>query len=213
MDTERLRRLAGCYLAAGVLILVALTQKYNVYVHDQLAGRGGGFGMFSTVDVAPSRMIRFYLLTDQGEALVIDPRRTRVLGSFYVERILIKPTDEILEDAATKIASTPWRIFEKPDLEAVFDQLPDDLQSYLDKDLIWHGRSGLQSNSDSSAVPQTPSSYPSRFALPGKTGPGSIPYELRGVRVELWTSTFNADTHMLVANKLKEVVFPGGAER
>jgi hypothetical protein len=60
---DRLRQFA----VPAVLIVVACIQIYLAKTHDLTPWKGGGFGMFSTVDDAQARWIRCYAITNGRE--------------------------------------------------------------------------------------------------------------------------------------------------
>lgn len=55
------------YAAPLLLVAVAALQIHLAHAHRLSPWKGGGFGMFATVDVAGLRYIRAYLLTQEGE--------------------------------------------------------------------------------------------------------------------------------------------------
>lgn len=54
------------FLPAALLVVVALAQLYLAHRHDLPAWKGGGFGMFATVDRLEYRMVHAYLITRDG---------------------------------------------------------------------------------------------------------------------------------------------------
>ena len=58
-------------LAPLCLCLVALLQLARVHWYEQTPWKGGGFGMFSTVDTRGARFLRLFLVHDD-ERLSID---------------------------------------------------------------------------------------------------------------------------------------------
>jgi len=86
-----LRSLA-LYLPSGVLVLVALVQITLALVGTRLTpSKGGGYGLFSTVDKQPNRHVRIYLIGREGERLVALPRKSRFEDLAYRARAF--PTD------------------------------------------------------------------------------------------------------------------------
>ena len=93
------------YLLAPVaLVLGVAFQRYNVEVHDQSAWSGGGFGMFSTVDISDGRARRAYVLTDQGPALVADE-------TFLPRWLYTRPEPELMDAAAETIVKRSWVVY------------------------------------------------------------------------------------------------------
>lgn len=68
--TARLRLLA-LYLPSAILVCVALVQIRLGYFGTLLTpSKGGGYGLFSTVDKQPNRQVRITLVGPSGEQLV-----------------------------------------------------------------------------------------------------------------------------------------------
>jgi hypothetical protein len=89
---------------AGLLIAVALLQIYLAHVrHILTPAKGGGFGLFSTVDKLESRNLRAYLIGDTWE-------RPVALDGLWgiMPRALSLPTDAALRVVAkTLLARAP----------------------------------------------------------------------------------------------------------
>lgn len=60
-------------LAPTCLLLVAGLQVWRVQASGQSAWKGGGFGMFSTVDTPNARFVRLYVTTTEGKRAPIAP--------------------------------------------------------------------------------------------------------------------------------------------
>ncbi len=58
-------------LAALCLILVAGLHLGRVVIYDQTRWKGGGFGMFSTVDAESARFLKIYLIAADGNEFAI----------------------------------------------------------------------------------------------------------------------------------------------
>jgi hypothetical protein len=91
---------------AVLLIAVALLQIYLAHVRQILTpAKGGGFGLFSTVDKLETRNLRAYLVGDTWE------RPVKLDGLWGVmPRALSLPTDAALRDVAkVLLARAPGR--------------------------------------------------------------------------------------------------------
>lgn len=62
------------------LVLIACLQLYLVHVHNLVPWKGGGFGMFASVDAPPARFLRCYLLTADGQLPVRVPASLQPLA-------------------------------------------------------------------------------------------------------------------------------------
>lgn len=63
-----------CYLPIVCAIVVACSQIYLAKFRDLTPAKGGGFGLFSTVDKLVNRDLRAYLLTEEQEIPFAIPR-------------------------------------------------------------------------------------------------------------------------------------------
>jgi hypothetical protein len=183
-------------IAPVVLILGVAVQRYNVHVHHQSPWAGGGFGMFSTVDVPGARATRAYVLTNQGSALIIEP-------DMGVSRRLVytRPSAEKLTEAARYLAAQDWRVYEALTYQEIWPSLPDFLQKYLRRSPEW-----LAALSDS--LDQKPGAlYPSQVAFSYRRAPSAgtpISAEVHGVRVEVWKPVFDTAVRRLMWRKVEE---------
>jgi hypothetical protein len=97
------------YLAPALLVVVALTQITVAKTTDLTSWKGGGFGMFATIE---RRVFRFYAIDSTG-ATPIRPRRVgRVL-----QTTRNFPSRSNLESLAQQVARRAGRQF--PELTAV----------------------------------------------------------------------------------------------
>lgn len=88
-----------------LLIVVAMNQQYLAHFRNLTPWKGGGFGMFSTVDTYTGRTLFVYLITDEGEMPVdtamLDVRFAR---TFDLTRALPhgRHVERFMEDLAEK---------------------------------------------------------------------------------------------------------------
>lgn len=176
--SSRWHRVA-CVVAPLMLVLGVAVQRYHVAAYDQTPWAGGGFGMFSTVDVPGGRAIRAYLLTDDGPVLIVEPN----LGA-PTRLVYTQPKPERVASAARRLAAQSWQVYDADAYPSIWGSLPDFFQSYLDRAGAWD-----DGGADSSGV-----RYPSRIAFESRRAPreriGSIP-TVRSVRVEVWKPHFD----------------------
>ena len=95
---DRLLRWTG----PSILLIIAALQVYQVRVHDLTPWKGGGFGMFSTVDNPRRRIVRCLLIGDDGREtpLKIPARLERL--TWEVRAI---PTADRLSELAHEVAA------------------------------------------------------------------------------------------------------------
>lgn len=99
------RRRWWWYLPVVMAIGVALSQIYLAKVHGLTPAKGGGFGLFSTVDKLENRNLRAYLITETQEIPFAIPQ--------YV------PATEALRKPIYRAASLPTRRY----MRAILDDL------------------------------------------------------------------------------------------
>lgn len=166
----RLDRVAY-WVAPIVLILGVTFQRYNVVVHDQTPWVGGGFGMFSTVDVPGARLMRTYLLTDRGPALILE----RSMGE---NRRLVysQPSDSRLERVANTLATQEWAVYGPESYPQLVPYVPDFRRHYRAE------REG--------------GTLPRYVALPRSRAPEAVePLDvvIEGAQVEVWRPRFDRE--------------------
>ncbi len=76
--------------------------------------KGGGFGMFSTIDSPGDRLLRTTIHTDIGPINIAAPQD---LGD-DVSTVLAAPSEQHIEDLAFKLANQTW-VTQKPDFDSV----------------------------------------------------------------------------------------------
>ncbi len=203
MEPRPLRHPVFYYAVPALLVLVACLQLWRAHTQHLTPWKGGGFGMFSTVDAPGKRILRTYLVTPEGEALAL-------YGDLSVQkdRVVSMPDAETLEQVARDAAAEAWAIYP---LDEVLDQLaslPEDLRTYLARTPAMERRRRLvrQQRADSLAAPAASPSlaaldtsaaaeYPARiaFAQPRPRPPGTVEPDIRQVRVEVWGMRYDRD--------------------
>ncbi len=74
MTSSLRRRAVVASLPSVLLCLVALHHAYRVSREGLTPWKGGGFGMFSTIDSQAQRFVRLSVTTEGGETLAVqDP--------------------------------------------------------------------------------------------------------------------------------------------
>jgi len=196
----RLRWIAYVIAPLALVLGVAL-QRYNVHVHDQSAWAGGGFGMFSTVDIADGRARRAYVLTDRGPALVVDGPLGTLPREAYTQ-----PRPERLAEAAGALAAQEWGIYGPESYRALWPALPDLLQTYFRSSPAW-----MQFLNDTTASADAGELYPPLLAFRPRNAPAGVaPLAVRveGVRTEVWKSFFDSPNDRLGWELLAEASAP-----
>lgn len=89
------------WLPGGILVAVALLQVVLVHTSDLAPWSGGGFGMFSTTDAAPSRHLHAFAVVSGGTREV-DHRQ---VDREVLDRALAFPTATNLAPLARAVAT------------------------------------------------------------------------------------------------------------
>ncbi len=92
-------------LAPVCLCLVAALHGARVWTVNQTPWKGGGFGMFSTVDDESARFVRCYLVTPEGQLPLVVPPAAQKL----VAELRAAPTQAKLDELARRLAKASWR--------------------------------------------------------------------------------------------------------
>ena len=92
-----------CLVAApAALCVVAALQIARVWWLDQTPWKGGGFGMFASIDDGDARFVKIYLITNKGEL----PGSVPHVREAGIVRTV--PSAENLDDLALLLARTTW---------------------------------------------------------------------------------------------------------
>lgn len=92
-------------VAPVALCLVAGLHAVRVATYNQTPWKGGGFGMFSTVDGEASRFLRAYAVTPDGDLPIEIPERWQKRAW----ELRAAPTAEEATELAKKLAEMPWQ--------------------------------------------------------------------------------------------------------
>jgi hypothetical protein len=119
----------SCWLPGFLLIAVAISQIVLATTADLSPWKGGGFGMFSTIDGTASRDLRIFAeAPGRSEQLEIAPSQ-----ELMAARSELYPSDKLLKDLAAAVVDRErryrrpvtivrievWRIEFNEDLEAI----------------------------------------------------------------------------------------------
>ncbi len=98
------RHRVAVFLPVIVLCGVATLQSYDVRAHHLSPWKGGGFGMFSTVDSVRARFIRARVRVDGRELPVALPRALRPIA----RSVRAMPQPDRLASLARDLMEAPW---------------------------------------------------------------------------------------------------------
>lgn len=92
------------WIAPGLLCGIALTQFLFAHFSSLSPWKGGGFGMFSTVDSPGARFLRAYLVTPQGDIPVMIPDNLRDQEN----KLRTLATQQLVDEFAEALAKGTW---------------------------------------------------------------------------------------------------------
>lgn len=116
-------RLRAASLVAPVLLVLVASVQFVVAQSGELSPwKGGGFGMFSTVDSPDARFLRIYLVDDGERIPVLLPARAE--GEWLRGRTF--PTDDRLRRIAQIVAGGTWIPYEFSRVEDRYELLADE---------------------------------------------------------------------------------------
>jgi hypothetical protein len=99
-------RSALCWYGAPLLLLsIALLHFYRAHKFDQTPWKGGGFGMFSTIDGPGTRFLTTHLIVDGKQVPVRPPLGLRR----HITAAISSPTDRRLEQLARLFLAAEWK--------------------------------------------------------------------------------------------------------
>jgi hypothetical protein len=192
------------HLVAVPLVLcgIASLQIYRAQFRDQSAWKGGGFGMFATVDSPGARFLKVYLVTPEGRFPVRPPASQRARD---VAELRTAPSREKLDALAARWAATPWIDADRFRQRIAPDRSP---------------RADVPSKAGGPSRPPTaPAARKPRRNLRAveEGDPPPLPGELievSAVRAELWRYTFDSrSTELRAAPFLEATATPPRSAR
>jgi hypothetical protein len=100
----------AAYVVPAVLVVVALTQAVLTQTLDLTPWKGGGMGMFASVDRGDHRAVRAFLVTDDGEVPAV------LSGAGEAGEALVQPTERArnlpdgraLDALARRLGAQEW---------------------------------------------------------------------------------------------------------
>jgi hypothetical protein len=194
----------------ALLCAVACVQIFLAMTKSLSPWKGGGFGMFSTVDSPDARFLRIYLINGDQETPVLVPDSLKTLG----RKAQTIPSHELLTELGERMAQGTWvpYRFTDPVRSYQSNQARDDYTSALtglteppiqstddSKDRAAHV---VQSSPDGQLI------FPNllRMREQGEQAPAnSDEVSFQRVRVELWKYKFEEAASQLKAAKFLEV--------
>jgi hypothetical protein len=103
-------RFGASYLPVILLALVTIHHLYQVSAHGLTRWKGGGFGMFATIDSHGARSVLVYAVTADGQAWLVAPTPTGVPAKYAarLERLRYLPAEPGRELLAQALLQHAW---------------------------------------------------------------------------------------------------------
>lgn len=187
------RRAVGAliYAAPLALLLVAGSQVARVQTQHLTAWKGGGFGMFSSLDLI--RVARVHVITEEEEALVPLPNLP-----VHRSRLLASPDSRTLARVASRALEQQWFILSYDDLVLQVAGLPDEVR-----------RGVIRSETDRARSPDDWTPYPARAAFaytPARDDTSRV--VILGARAAVFAARFDPLAKRLTFAPLNRVSVP-----
>ncbi len=182
-------------LAPILLAIVAMLQMTLSATADLSAWKGGGFGMFSTVDSPEARFLRITLITHDGDVPALPPGD---LGR-TVAQLRTAPTDGMLRAVAERIASGNWVPLEFASAARRYSEL---LRARPDAAALTRE---VGPPAEDEGVIRFPAHRLVRMLEPSETRDPAALVAFEGIRVEVWRYSLRRDHPALVAERLRSL--------
>jgi hypothetical protein len=164
--------------------------------------KGGGFGMFSTVDSPSARYLRVYLIDNLDETPVLIPDDLAPMASL----LRTNPSQSLADQIAAKIASRKWTKFRLSTPARRYEQLLNGGASLHTSD---PGDAPAESTERSAQTNMNPNFVVSFDAIdlyrpvdPDEEIPAEAVLPFNQVRLELWGCEFDSDGPRLTGHRL-----------
>lgn len=184
------------YGAPALLLIIAVIQIYLATTMSLSPWKGGGFGMFSTVDSPDARFLRVYLIRNQEEIPVLIPDSMSSLSL----KVRTFPNLDGLRNIAEKVSQGTWIPYRILPAVEQYQSLSDGNQS----DLINSPENSTETNIFLSQLYANFDAL--QFYRMVTEDEAELPLterlDFQSVRVELWNYRFNVELSQLTASRL-----------
>jgi hypothetical protein len=207
MNLKQARLRALVWGSPILLCAVACLQIFLAMTKSLSPWKGGGFGMFSTVDSPDARFLRIYLINGNEETAVLLPDHLKTLG----RELQTIPSAALASDLAQRLAQGTWTPYRMTDPVRHYQNT----QASSDDDSFTGlaGPADATSTSGNAAdmvktLPDGQVIFPKLLRMREKGRPGSKGEEVvafQRVRVEVWRYSLDVAASQLKAAKFLEV--------
>jgi hypothetical protein len=207
MNLKQARLRALVWGSPILLCAIACLQIFLALTKSLSPWKGGGFGMFSTVDSPDARFLRIYLINGNEETAVLLPDHLKTLG----RELQTIPSAALASDLAQRLAQGTWTPYRMTDPVRHYQNT----QASRDDDSL----TGLAGPADATPtsgnaadmvkrLPDGQVIFPKLLRMREKGRPGSKGEEavaFQRVRVEVWRYSLDVAASQLKAAKFLEV--------
>jgi hypothetical protein len=207
MDLKRIKLKALVWGSPLLLCSIACLQIFLAMTKSLSPWKGGGFGMFSTVDSPDARFLRIYLINGNEETAVPLPDSLKIVG----REVQTIPSAALTSDLANRLARGTWSPYRMTDPVRQYQ----DTQTRNDRETF----AGLVEPSDATpnsggstdwvkTLPDGQVVFPKLLQMREKGAPaskGDEPVVFQRVRVEVWRYSLDVGSSQLKATKFLEV--------
>jgi hypothetical protein len=207
MNLKQARLRALVWGSPILLCAIACLQIFLALTKSLSPWKGGGFGMFSTVDSPDARFLRIYLINGNEETAVLLPDHLKTLG----RELQTIPSAALASDLAQRLAQGTWTPYRMTDPVRHYQNT----QASRDDDSLTGlaGPADATPTSGNSAdmvktLPDGQVIFPKLLRMREKGRPGSKGEEavaFQRVRVEVWRYSLDVAASQLKAAKFLEV--------
>ncbi len=188
------------FVAPALLIVVGTRQLILAHTHNLTPWKGGGFGMFSSVDHLGRRIVRCYLQTSTGETLL----RQEDLGKLLRDstEVAAIPTEANVASFARRLANVKWAVVANAGTE----------RGTVDS--LTGGDSAANGSGDAnqSATAGLPRAYRLTPVVGTMSSSGKL-IAVIGARVEVWRIRFDPAGARIIPIQLASAVAVHGQSR
>lgn len=190
--------------APAVLLIIACLQIYLAQVYQLSQWKGGGFGMFSTIDSPGARFLRLYLQTNNGSFPVEVPDSmkavAREIQTFPTQSRLCSLTGQLYQSSWVPYAYDPFG--KHINASSRNSSAPSDDSPFIDDGTPSVPLSQVAGEQPADMV--TMGEHPLLRILAINEPPPSNPIVIDSIRVELWRFSFNVQNLRIEAKKYSE---------
>ncbi len=204
MNLKEARLRALVWGSPLLLCAIACLQIFLAMTKSLSPWKGGGFGMFSTVDSPDARFLRIYLLNGNEETAVLLPDHLKTLG----RELQTIPSEALASELARRLARGTWTPYRMTDPVRHYQNTRNDDDSL--SGLAGPSEAAPTSGNPSDVVKTLPDGqviFPKLLRMREKGAPGSKGEEaiaFQRVRVEVWRYSLDVGASQLKAAKFLE---------